>query len=313
MTTTSKIFFNYGHFLQPPVNDELFHVRPTGSVSADLPRVTVEWPRTIAYEIGYEQRVYQDFMIHLLGYYKDVDNQLSVQDIVPLDEVSRVTTLNNNSYADIRGLQLRLEKRTGRWWYGFASLEYMVKSTGLTGKRYIYEDRQLAELENERPLQERQDPVPVVTANATFKTPQDFGPFVFGQKLLGDWRLNLLFDWSDGGTTLLNPEAPLGEQHRVGVIDYHNLDLLLEKRFNVLNTRFGLYMQVSNVTNYKGFPNPFNWTRYMDSLHFPHEQGSQKGNDKLGDWDKDYIELGWNSWSQFVNPRDIFFGVRVQV
>lgn len=312
MTTSSKIFFNYGHFFQPPVNDQLYSVRPA-SASAELPRVPVEWPRTIAYEIGFEQRVYQDFMIHILGYYKDVDNQLSSQEIHPLDDISVVYTLNNNSYADIRGLQLRLEKRVGLWWYGFATLEYMVKSTGLTGFANIYEDPQLADLQRESPDQTRDDPVPSVTANMTFRTPREFGPDIFGHKFFGDWRMNVLFEWSDGGTTLLNPDAPLSEQHRVGVIDYSNTDMLLEKRFNVLSSRFGVYMQVRNLFNNKGFPNPFNWTRYVDSLHFPYEQGSQKGNDKLGDYDKDYIDLGWNTWSQFVNPRDIFFGVRIQM
>ena len=306
MTATSKIFFNYGHFYQPPINDQIFSVRPFSS-SATLPRVNVDWPRTIAYEIGYEQSVTSDFLVHLLGYYKDVDNQISEQEIVPLDGESTVRTLNNNNYADIRGLQLRLERRVGRWWYGFASLEYMVRSTGLTGFRYVYEDPQLADLQRENATQFRDDPVPVVTTNLTFRTPADFG------SITGDWRLNVLFEWSDGGTSLLNPDAPLSEQHRVGVIDYHNLDLLLEKRLKLLNTRFGVYMQVRNVTNYKGFPNPFNYTRYIDSLHFPHEQGAQKGNDKLGDWDKPHIDIGWNDWSHFVNPRDIFFGVRVQL
>ena len=306
MTASSKIFFNYGHFYQPPVNDQLYFNRPSGT-SANIPRVDIEWPRTIAYEIGYEQSITGNFLVHVLGYYKDVENQITQQEIIPLDNANNVTTYSNNSYADIRGLQLRLEKRTGRFWYGFASVEYLVKSTGLTGFATIYEDPQLADLQRENATQFRDDPVPVVTSNLTFRTPLDYGTF------FGDWRLNLLMEWSDGGTTLLNPDAPLSEQHRVGVIDYHNMDLLLEKRFKMFSTRLGFYMQIRNLTNFKGFPNPLNYTRYEDSLHFPHEQGEQKGNDKLGDYKQDYIDLGWNTWSHFVNPRDIFFGLRVQL
>lgn len=306
MTASSKIFFNYGHFYQPPVNDQLYFNRPSGT-SASIPRVDIEWPRTIAYEIGYEQSITGNFLVHVLGYYKDVENQITQQEIIPLDNANNVTTYSNNSYADIRGLQLRLEKRTGRFWYGFASVEYLVKSTGLTGFATIYEDPQLADLQRENATQFRDDPVPVVTSNLTFRTPLDYGTF------FGDWRLNVLMEWSDGGTTLLNPDAPLSEQHRVGVIDYHNMDLLLEKRFKMFSTRMGFYMQIRNLTNFKGFPNPLNYTRYEDSLHFPHEQGEQKGNDKLGDYKQDYIDLGWNTWSHFVNPRDIFFGLRVQL
>ena len=70
---------------------------------------------------------------------------------------------------------------------------------------------------------------------------------------------------------------------------------------------------MKNLFNYKGFPNPLYWNDYVSSLHFPWEKGSQKGNDKLGEYDKSYIDLGWNTWAQFVNPRDIFFGIRIQM
>ncbi len=67
-----------------------------------------------------------------MGYYKDVSNQLSSQEIVSFDNYV-INTYANNSYADIRGLELKLEKRVGRWWYGYVSMEYLVKSTGYTG------------------------------------------------------------------------------------------------------------------------------------------------------------------------------------
>ncbi|MFZ0391564.1 MAG: hypothetical protein WAN36_13980, partial [Calditrichia bacterium] len=101
--------------------------------------------------------------------------------------------------------------------------------------------------------------------------------------------------------------------HFADVIDYWNTDILLEKRFQFQGKRFGLFMQITNLFNYKGFPSPLYWNQYVESLHFPWETGSQKGNDKLGEYDKDYIDLGWNTWAQFVNPRDIFFGLRVQL
>ena len=72
-------------------------------------------------------------------------------------------------------------------------------------------------------------------------------------------------------------------------------------------------MQVYNLFNYKGFVNPQYWNSYVGSLHFPWEQGEQKGNDKLGDYKQDYINIGWYSWNQFINPRDIFFGLRIQL
>jgi hypothetical protein len=305
VTLTSKIFFNYGHYYQPQVTERLFTVQPDGN-TAFLPNIRAEWPRTITYELGYEQSISQEYLIHVGGYYKDVSNQLSQQTIVAYDNANVVNTPNNNSYADIKGIELKLEKRVGRWWYGFVNFEYMVRSTGRTGLRYIYEDPQLADLESEGADQTRGWPIPQVNANLIFQTPKDLG------MMLGDWRLNILFQWADGGKSLLNPDAPLRDQKYADVINFHNTDLLLEKRFEMTNMRFSVYMQVKNLFNYKGFPTPLDWNRYVDSLKFPWETGSQKGNDKLGEWDRDYIDLGWNDYQHFVNPRDIFFGVRYQ-
>lgn len=311
VTAQSKIFFNYGHMYQPPVSSRLYTIQPYSS-GAVIPNIQADWPKTISYEIGFEQSVMNDILIHFMGYYKDVTNQLSEQSIVSIDGENDVSTWANNSYADIRGLELRFEKRVGRWWYGWVTLDYMVRSTGYTGFRYIYEDRQLAEQQRETTNQERGWPVPSVTANLTLRTPADFGPQIFGMRLLGDWRVNILQDWSDGGKTLLNPDALLSEQHYAEEIDWWNTDLLVEKRIHVGGIRLGLFMNIRNVFNFKGYPSPLYWNKYVDSLHLPWETGDQKGNDKLGEWDKEYIDLGWNTWAHFINPRDIFFGIRIQ-
>jgi outer membrane receptor protein involved in Fe transport len=316
VTASSKIFFNYGHFYQPPVTEQLYTLKPY-SRNATVPNLSADWPRTISFEIGYEQSLGMDYLLHVMGYYKDVANELSEQNIVALDSENDVSTWANNSYADVRGLEFKLEKRAGTWWYGWVQAEYLVKSTGFTGLRYIYEDRQLASQERENTVQQKGFPVPSITANLIFRTPVDFGPRILGLKPLADWRLDILQEWSKGEKELLNPEARLSEQHWADWIDYWNTDLLVEKRVPVAGGRIGFFMQVKNLFNFKGSPSPLYWTRYVDSLHFPWETGSQRGNDKLGEYPtaknkKDYIDLGWNTWSQFINPRDIYFGLRIQ-
>ena len=52
--------------------------------------------------------------------------------------------------------------------------------------------------------------------------------------------------------------------------------------------------------------------RYKESLHFPFKSEEQHGNDKLGDWDKDYIDIGWFKAPLFLNPRRVLLGVRVK-
>ena len=130
---------------------------------------------------------------------------------------------------------------------------------------------------------------------------------------MGDWKLNIRQEWDDGGKQLINPEARLSDQHYVEVIDTWNTDLKLEKQLKMANSSFTVYAHVRNLFNFKGFPSPEYWNQYVDSLHFPWETGDQKGNDKLGDYEQDYIELGWNTWGHFINPRYISFGIRIQL
>ncbi|MFU8859812.1 MAG: TonB-dependent receptor [Cyclonatronaceae bacterium] len=312
ITTTSKVFFNYGHFYQPPVLDQLFTVRPLGQ-GAIIPNLDAEWPRTISYEVGFEIGLLDDYLLAFTGYYKDVQNQLSPINIVSWDQDNDIRTFENNSYADIRGIEMRFQKAVGRWLQGWAALEYSTRSTGFTGFRYIFEDPLRARDQRETINQQRQDPTPSITANITLMTPPDFGPVWFGNNFLGGWRLNINQAWSDGGEFLTNPEASVGQRRYVDVIDYWNTDMQLSKNFYFGRTVIGFFAQVTNLTNYRGFPNPQNSIRYRESLRFPWYQGDRKGNDKWGEWDKDHIDLGYHTWNQFINPRHFSFGFRMQI
>lgn len=53
----------------------------------------------------------------------------------------------------------------------------------------------------------------------------------------------------------------------------------------------------------------------MKSLKFPHLEGEMKGNDKIGEWEKDHIQIqtGWkaNRWALFLHPRSVQMGFKV--
>lgn len=312
ITTKSKVFFNYGHFYQPPVIDQLYTVRPQAR-GAILPNLEAAWPRTISYETGFEVAISDRYVLSFTGYYKDVQNQLSVTNIVSWNQDNNIQTYQNNSYADIRGIEGRFQKVVGDWFQGWISLEYSTRSTGFTGYRYFFEDPLLARDQRESINQQRQEPTPGISANLTFMTPITFGPRFVGNYPIGGWRLNINQSWSDGGKYLTNPDARVGQRRYVDQIDWQNTDLQLSKNFRVGTSVVGFFAQVTNFTNFRGFPNPQNMIRYSESLRFPWYQGERKGNDKWGDWDKDHIDLGYHTWNQFINPRHYTFGLRMQL
>ena len=153
--------------------------------------------------------------------------------------------------------------------------------------------------------------MPSVSANLTFMTPSDFGPSVLGIRVLGGWRLNINQSWSDGGRYLTNPDARVGQRRYVDAIDWYNTDVQLNRQFTIGGNTIGFYAQVTNLTNYRGFPNAQNFIRYTESLRFPWYQGDRKGNDRWGEWDKDHINLGYHTWNQFINPRQFSLGFRM--
>lgn len=312
ITTTSKVFFNYGHFYQAPVLDQIYTVRPL-SRGAVIPNLEADWPRTISYELGFEVGLLQDYVATFTGYYKDVSNQLSLQNIVSWDEDNNVQTYANNSYADIRGVELRLQKVAGVWFRGWTALEYSSRSIGFTGLRYVFEDPLRARDQRETVNDQRSEPTPSITANLTFSTPVNFGPRLLGNHFLGGWRLNINQAWSDGGRYLVNPDARVGQRRYVDAIDYWNTDVQLSKDFQVYSHTIGFFAQVTNLTNYRGFPRAQRHIEYMESLRFPWYTGERQGNDRWGEWDKDHIQLGYHTWNQFINPRHFSFGFRMSL
>src|SRR5690606_1701806 len=194
-----------------------------------------------------------NYLVQFSGYYKDVQNQLSLQNIVSWDLDNDVSTYRNNSYADIRGIEMRLQKVTGRWIHGWISLEYSTRSTGFTGFRYLFEDPLLARDQRETINQQRQEPRPSISANLTFSTPPDFGPRFGENYFLGGWRLVVNQSWSDGGKYLTNPDARVGQRRYVDQIDWWNTDLQLTKSFRIGEQIIGFYAQVTNFTNYRVF------------------------------------------------------------
>jgi len=310
----SKIYFNYGHFYQIPDKSYYFNVAPEGSGHLNLiPNLLLDWPKTIQYEVGYEHNIANQFLLHLGAYYKDVSNE-----VVELDIRSgqlgtgtvQATTWSNNQYRDIRGIELRFEKNQGRYFTSYANFEYSVWSTGRTGLFGIYQDQQLMQEQRNRYDQQRSFPAPSLQLNVEFHTPSNFGPNFLGGYPLGAWRTSAIYGWSDGGMALYDADAPLSDRHWMEFTDWSNTDLMIQKVIKMKSAKLTLYSQITNLFNQKRLYNVQD-IEYKSSLHLPWETGEQHGNDKYGDYKQDYLKLGWYSWTQFLNPRDFFMGLRI--
>lgn len=309
---TTKLYFNYGHFYQTPYPYYWYsYAGPLTGPGFVMPSPDLEAPRTVAYELGVEQSIAEMFLIHLAGYYKDVTGEDQLLSGVDWDHIVENQWWSNNLYRDIRGIEIRVEKPWGRYTTLWANYDYRLHSGGYTVLPYIYENPLENEAQETNAAQTKVRAQPRFRAGLTLMTPPDFG------HLWGGWRASLLYRWDDGGEFIWDPQVPTPQQHWIERVDYSNTDLKVEKIISMYGMRATLYLDIKNLLNQKFLnTNHFNQAEalaYREALRLPWEDGDQKGDDKWGTWNKDYIQLGWMNWIQFLNPRQIFFGIRFEM
>jgi outer membrane receptor protein involved in Fe transport len=386
ISETSKLFFNYGQYVQLPAAESMYRVQryATGKVIT-MGNPTLPLANTTSYEIGFDQAVFDDYLLRISGYYKDIVDQEDRTYYQSVDGGADYGLLTANSYEDIRGAELELSKVYGEWFTGNINLEYRVQSWGQFGLQNYYQDVTIQrEYERNEPNYGQALPVPRVKAYLDLHTPKKFGPKTGGLYLLGGWHCSLIGGWTQGGWITWNPtskrENGIKITNNIRWKDSYYADMKFNKDFRFDRFTLSFYLDIFNVINKKSLytGSVFSSTdsdSYYYSLHYPQEiideiddYGNIPGNDKPGEfrdidveyvpmehvWDiatagigeegviyynaadgdyyrfdlgvyvpeddarvqevldsKAYIDMPNFSSFNFLNPRDIFFGINL--
>ena len=384
ITKFSKLYFNYGHFRSLPDPNNLFLLREfteTGQISR-VADPNNPLPKTVAYELGYEQSLFDQLLIRMAGYYKDVSLQPYLTQYTSRDGEVNYTINEPNSFEDIRGFEVTLSRNRGRWVQGFVNYTYMVFTSGYFSLRRNFENptaqREFSESDTERRrASSRPIPRPYARINLDFFTPDDFGPSIGSHALLGSWRISVIGDWQKGAKyTWTGGGAIPGVINNVSFLDYWNANLRFTKNITVAGKRAQFFVDIFNVLNtrrlsFNGFIDGNDQLSYLRSLHLPESDDYQTnipGNDKIGTYrkynvpyqpmqriparenitapkegviyweydsrqylvyddgawgpadtyvvdqairDKAYIDMPNQSFLTFLDPRDIYWGIRL--
>ncbi len=326
MTASSKIYFNYGHAYNAPSNTYRYGFLPH-------PRMTspAEWrgnpdlkpAKTVQYELGYEQVLFQDYMIHTAVYYKDVTDELGwvyYQNVFSPNPTWRYRTWDNKAYQDIIGWEFRLYKRVGRFVSGWVQTEFLGQKRGEIGyqnqyvpgdplnlpafSRFSYPDEVLWEW------------TPSVVANLDFHTPTGFGPTLLGGKLLGGWRLNAILSWAQGGRFTWNPTNSPFVRNNLRYTDSFGNDFYLSKEVNIRGLGATLYLDLHNL-----FSRTLLNVGVLNGLAInPGSEvyqyfASLKSGDRVGQYKQSHLvypkeKPGENYYYRVGGPVQVFFGMR---
>jgi len=345
ITQNSKLYFNYGHFRSEPFSSYRFRIQRSAGKVSYMGDPNLEHEKTVAYELGYEHGLLDMFLIKIAAYYKDITNQPGWILYRGLSNVQYYKATNNN-YADIRGFEVTLTKRMGRWLSGFINYTYDVRTSGYFGLLEYNEDPQLQrDYLRRSPVLTRRHPAPFARANLDFHTPDDYGPLWMDFYPLGSWNINLLADWRSGRYETFNPQNLPGIVDDVQWKDWYNVDLRISKMLRTSLVDIQLYIDVTNVFNFKymseaGFADQYDRRDYLESLNLSWEEGVEHGDDRVGEYrpagveydplepnpnndpeikarnderkeKKSYIDMPNITSLTFLNPRDITFGIRI--
>ncbi len=385
ISVNSKLYFNYGHFRQMPFPENLFLIRRQ-TATQNIERLAdpnLPLQKTVQYELGYDHNLFDMMLLRVAAYYKDVSDQSLLVRYTGYGGSPNYTQTSNNSYEDIRGFEISLNKNRGDWFQGWINYTYEVISTGGFGKVVNFEsptEQRTYDLNNPDQFQQNRPlPQPYARANVTFFTPFDYGPQWGELYPLGSWRLNLLGAWSSGTYfTWVGGGAYPGITNNIQWKDQWSFDLRVSKDLKFGPVNLQVFADIYNVFNLKqlttyGFTLGSDYSDYMKSLHLPEEfnrfgYGNIPGDDGPGDYrqpgtdfqplsyadniaavtnpstrayyfnaadrqyyqyvggnwqlvdqgrindvldKKAYIDMPNQEWFNFIDPRDVYFGIRL--
>jgi outer membrane receptor protein involved in Fe transport len=329
ITENSKLYFNYGHFYSLPDVYTMYNLNngvPSSGI-ADLGNPNLKPAKTIAYELGYEQEIFNTFLVRLTGYYKDITNESGPVQYINYDQSVNYTTYANDHYGDTKGFELELRRDFGAWVTGWVNYTYMVSEDGLIGREVQYQDpRQQARYGFRNPIVNKPLPRPYSNANINIMSPKDWGPTIGETHFLDQVSLNFLVTYMAGEYITWEPVAPYTAQNNLEYKGQWNINLRISKYFDIAGMQYSIFLDINNLFDFKyltggGFSDDSDFRDYLNSLHLPlYAEAKYKnnpqftsGNDQVGDYrssDKPYINMpNEDSWA-WNPPRSFQFGIR---
>ncbi len=315
----SKLFFNYGHFYDEPGVLYLYNKRERyGGFYDRIENSNLKPQRTIAYELGFEQQIGDEYLFHISGYYRNITNQIMWVDYYS-ENGSRISSYSNGNYADSRGLEAIFEKKLGDFVTGNLSFDYLITSSGNFGDAVFYEDVLRTPVKSSS-TQSTPGASYSILANITFRTPPNWGRDVLDIDIFGDWALNFTHEYRSGHTFTYNPKGLPGINNNMRWRPHQNTNMRLSKAIDISGIMCQLYVEVYNLFNVKELNKNLRslllpylrlYNDYLDSLILPEEGG----NDQPGDYEADNIKLpksaDFPTQLLFNTPRDIYLGIRI--
>ncbi|MBN2093432.1 TonB-dependent receptor [candidate division KSB1 bacterium] len=252
--TESTVFhFAYGHFFQIPryydlyLNNDLEDILANDALVGN-PGLLPE--KTVAFEVGFKQKLAEDFALDVNAYYKDISNLISSFYYFSGRDY---TIYINADYGRIQGVDLTLSKRYSNHFSGALNYTFMIAKGNESdpSEGYSLYREEDAHLRPNRNFYLDFDRRHSLNMNVGFDFPKQFGPSLGGIYPLAQVAANFIFYAASGlpyTPTSRDPDASvLPEKNSARKSWVKRVDVRLSKKVNIARTDFDFYVRIENL------------------------------------------------------------------
>jgi len=279
------------------------------------------YERTIQYEIGVDQNIANSLRLDVTGYYKDASRQTTFREGTLYDprwgdqttwtwlyneynQYNIHMMVSNTAYADIRGLEVKLDTRFNSPLNFNLSYDLSYSTGGVVGWDNLYERG--SGIDSPKGYAQSRK---VWNTNHKFRgianlnLRRGFGPEILGVKPLSDVNLNVYFEYYNGQQYTYHGPGDLStEPNNKRWYPHYRTNLKVSKGFNILGVRSEFSVEVRNLFNDKDI-NMLGW----DDLVYFEENSNLPLEERLPrHWfSNEPNEWGWyNMWTN--PPRQVY-------
>lgn len=326
LSSRSKLYFNYGHFIQTAVSEVLYHTMADWS----RPRMTfmgnadIDFPTTISYELGCDIGLSDFFQLHVGAFYKDYHDFESGMVYAHSDQSLVMEWYDQNNYKEIRGIEIEIRKTVGRFITGWLNYNYIKKSEAnleipnlsqipiITDDPSVGRNGVLWGVPRSNIILVQPDARGVIT----FSAPRDWGPKLKDYSLLGNTHLSFQVFYKGGrqdddvqhpseSFRNANPDVRFKEKEKYWA------DMRISRLFRLNQFTFELYMDVSNIlhSKFRNIPGGKSKEDYYDDL-WNSGRIDQLGTDELSNPE---ILRTWSDDVYWAKKKIYVFGLRMNL
>jgi outer membrane receptor protein involved in Fe transport len=259
ITTSSKVYFNYGHFVQMPATEAMYSTTAYHGFRLQwLGNSFLDFQKSYNFELGYDQNVYDWFQLHVGAFYKDYSDVESGIVYAHSDQSIVLESAVQREYREIRGIDIEIRKSSGRFITGYFNFNITQKAISdlevpdvsqipvITDNPAIGVNGELRGV----PRSLVQEITPYGRGVITFKAPEDWGPRIMGYPIFHKTSASFGLFYT-GPVLVEHPDRDFRNQNpdvKFYTIPRFSSNLRISRNFDIENILdFELYLDVSNL------------------------------------------------------------------